>query len=163
MNNTTLSNDQLSHNISQDLHNCVELLRLLEDERNALGQRDAQKLEEIIKAKSAHLQNLESNASQRTLWLKDSATEPATESLQTQWDTLLQGRAPELKARWQQFKTLLNQCQNENEINGRLLARNQQVFARLLSILRGQGDNQNVYSAKGNKPSGGGRQSLGEA
>lgn len=154
------ANDIAQH-IDQDAKACKQILSLLEEERAALGNRDTDKLDDIIKQKAVYLSQLENGAIQRTQWVKTNTKDP--QALAEKWEQLLQSQAPKLTEKWSEFRHLLDRCRAENEINGKLLARNQQVFSRLLSILRGQGETLNTYSVKGSKPGSQGGHSLGEA
>lgn len=163
MTTVTLSPETLARNVNSDIQTCKALMEQLEKERTALKERDVEQLEGIIKAKSALLEQLELSAKQRSQWLLASAFKPTGKPNETAWLALLEDISPPLTAVWQKFKQSLQKCQEENEINGRLLARNQQVFARLLAILRGQGDTQHLYNQKGNRGAGHHYQTLGEA
>ena len=44
---------------------------------------------------------------------------------------------------------LTKECQHKNEVNGKILIRQQQVYARLLELLRGQTTAPNLYTASG--------------
>jgi flagella synthesis protein FlgN len=147
MTQTALSQDTLLQHIGQDISACRNLLQLLEQERDALKARDLTALEDVIQNKSANLQHLEQSAKQRSIWL-----------------ALLRTCKPQVEQTWGELKDLLRECQEQNEINGKLLARNQQVFSRLLSIVRGQDDDSGpLYTAKGGRGAGSGLQKLGEA
>lgn len=152
--------EQATCNIEQGINACQKLLILLEDERNALKARDTQELERIIKNKSTNLLALEQGAKQRTSWLKVNGSEAAFEHT---WAEHISQLSPALSAQWAQFKTLLGECQTHNEVNGKMLARNQQVFKRLVAIVRGQSDQQPLYTPKGSRKAGSGYHNFGEA
>lgn len=161
MTNTVLSHDILKNHIKQDIQACTQLLQLLDEERQALKSRDLEKLEEIIQNKATNLQHLEQSARLRGTWVTQNS-EPS-ETQEKAWLALLRQNPPSIEEQWQKFKTLLQQCQEQNEINGKLLARNQQVFSRLLSIVRGQDSTAPVYTPKGSRGAGHSAQKLGEA
>lgn len=156
----TLTLEQATGNIEQGINACQKLLILLEDERNALKARDTQELERIIKDKSTNLLALEQGAKQRTSWLKVNGNEATFEHT---WAEHINQLSPALSAQWAQFKSLLEECQTHNEVNGKMLARNQQVFKRLVAIVRGQSDQQPLYTPKGSRGAGSGYHNLGEA
>ncbi len=151
----------LRQHIRQETDACSTLLGLLHTEREALKSRDVDKLEEVIQAKSAFLLQLEQGARQRSQWVPQKT--PGGQKSEALWLDLLRRLDPTLESDWEGFRDLLKQCQDQNEINGKLLARNQQVFARLLSIVRGQNENSPLYTPKGNRGGAGTYQKLGEA
>lgn len=156
----TVSLAQAQANIEQGVEACQKLLILLEDERTALKARDTKELERIIKDKSTCLLALEQTAKQRMEWLSVDATEGGLDSV---WSQHIEQLDPQLAPLWQRFKTLLEDCRTHNDINGKMLARNQQVFKRLVAIVRGQTDQQPLYSPKGNRGAMKAYQKLGEA
>jgi flagella synthesis protein FlgN len=161
MTQTALSQTTLQDHIKQDIHACTQLLQLLDEEREALKSRDLDKLETIIQNKAANLQHLEQSAHQRTNWVaQQGKTDAKPETL---WVALIRNIQPGIEQDWDEFKQLLQQCQEQNEINGKLLARNQQVFSRLLSIVRGQDEQASVYTPKGSRETGYQAHKLGEA
>lgn len=54
-------------------------------------------------------------------------------------------------ALWEERKSLLENCRNANEINGRILYHTHMASERIMSTLRGQSQSQYVYNAKGRK------------
>jgi flagella synthesis protein FlgN len=162
MTQTALSQDTLLQHIGQDISACRNLLQLLEQERDALKARDLTALEDVIQNKSANLQHLEQSAKQRSIWV--ASQKQPKDSVEDTWLALLRTCKPQVEQTWGELKDLLRECQEQNEINGKLLARNQQVFSRLLSIVRGQDDDSGpLYTAKGGRGAGSGLQKLGEA
>lgn len=157
---TELTTEAAKNHLRQDISACQTLLRLLDAERQALKARDTQQLEDVIQNKTALLLHLEQSAKQRGLWVSLSGAKQKSETL---WLGLLRQLDPALERTWGEFKELLKVCQEQNEINGKLLARNQQVFDRLLAIVRGQSENNPLYTAKGNRGSGYNFHKLGEA
>lgn len=156
----TVTQAQAHDNIEQGVQACQKLLILLEDERSALKDRSTQELERIIKDKSTCLIALEQTAKQRMQWCN---VDVAEAGLDTAWTLHIEQLDPQLLPQWQRFKSLLEDCRTHNEINGKMLARNQQVFKRLVAIVRGQTDQQPLYSAKGNRGAMKAYQKLGEA
>lgn len=157
---TKLTQALVKDNIDQGMQACQQLLVLLEDERRALKERDTAALERIIKGKSASLLGLEQAARQRSAWLDKPQTDAGLEHI---WLQHLAAFDPELTQQWSQFKVLLEDCRTHNEINGKMLARNQQVVKRLVAIVRGQTDHQPLYSPKGGRGMHKGYHNLGEA
>lgn len=161
MTQTALSQETLLQHIGQDVSACRNLLQLLEQERDALKARDLTALEDIIQNKSANLLHLEQSAKQRSVWA--ASLKQPKDSVEDTWLALLRTCKPQVEQTWSELKELLRECQEQNEINGKLLARNQQVFSRLLSIVRGQDESGPLYTAKGGRGAGSSVQKLGEA
>jgi len=152
--------DQVKFNIETDIHACQELLKLMESERVALKERDVDSLQNIIDDKSTNLMKLESNARQRSQW---AALSQQTGPMEKSWVNIIESTNPTMLPRWQELKENLQLCRNQNEINGKLLSRNQQIFTRLLNVVRGQSDAPNLYNQSGARMNGGQNQSIGEA
>lgn len=157
---TTITLEQATSNVEQGIHACQKLLISLEDERTALKERDTDALTRIIKDKSTSLLALEQSSKQRTAWLQ---ADIADADLERAWMEHINALSPELGSQWLQFKSLLEDCRAHNEVNGKMLARNQQVFKRIVSIVRGQTEQQPLYTPKGGRGSGKGYHNLGEA
>lgn len=157
---TELTKENANNHLRQDISACRNLLTLLESERQALKTRNPEQLEEVIQNKTVLLLHLEQSAKQRSQWVTQSGAGQKTETV---WLGLLHKLDPSLEKIWVEFRDMLKVCQEQNEINGKLLARNQQVFDRLLAIVRGQNENSPLYTAKGNRGGGYNFQKLGEA
>jgi flagellar biosynthesis protein FlgN len=157
---TELTKETARSHLRQDISACQTLLGLLDAERQALKARDPEQLEDVIQNKTTLLQHLEQSARQRSQWV---ALSGAKQKSETAWLSLLAKLDPTMESTWREFKDLLKVCQEQNEINGKLLARNQQVFERLLAIVRGKGESNPLYTARGNRGSGYDFQKLGEA
>lgn len=161
MTQTALSQETLQQHIGQDISVCRQLLQLLQQERDALKTRDVQMLETVIQNKSANLLHLEHSAKQRSAWVAKQLK--PNEKAETAWQAIIRSLKPEAQKDWDEFRALLRDCQEQNEINGKLLARNQQVFSRLLAIVRGKDESGPLYNAKGGRGAGYNFQKLGEA
>lgn len=158
---SAFNSGNINHMLQTDLASAQALLKLLSEERDALKERDHAKLEQIIQAKALHLQHLEGSANTRSQWSR--ALRANTQNSEHTFTQMLGELGPEVKTAWSQLKDLLAQCRHENEVNGKILARNQKTFSRLLSILRGQNAAPNLYNNKGGRKSDMQGQRLGEA
>ncbi len=152
--------EQIENQIAADIRACETLLTLMDQEREALKGRDADKLAEIIESKVAPLNHLEASAVQRCRWAEVSSLEQASEA----WQKLLSSLNREtLQRDWERLKELTDRCKKANEINGKLLVRNQQVFGRLVDLMRGQTSAPPLYNTYGAKTGGQGSHKIGEA
>lgn len=156
----TITLEQARNNIEQGIQACQKLLISLEDERQALKDRDTDTLAQVIKDKSTSLLTLEQSSKQRTSWV---AAEGPDTVVEQAWIAHIKTLDPKLEDNWLQFKGLLEDCRTHNEINGKMLARSRQVFKRVIAITRGQTDQQPLYTPKGNRGAGKGYHNLGEA
>ncbi len=55
----------------------------------------------------------------------------------------------DIKKDWDTLKELTQQCQHKNEVNGKVLIRQKQVYGRLMELMRGQTKAPNLYTATG--------------
>lgn len=144
----SLTAEQLSAHIERDISACDALLQLLAAERQAAQDRQLNLLEDVIRQKSSNLKILEDGARTRARWLKSQAV-PAQQSQEEQWLTLL-GRYPvEVLASWQRLRALFVECQIQNEVNGKILARKQKTYSEMLGLVRGQPNGSKLYTQKG--------------
>lgn len=143
---STISAQQVAAQLSGDIAACNTLLRLLDAEQTALAEKDAEALAAIIDQKLPALTQLEESAKQRALW---SGAHDASDVAKSWSGVLDQINQEQLKADWEKVKTLTHECREKNAVNGKILARQQKVYGRLLEILRGQSATPNLYNAYG--------------
>lgn len=163
---TAPSPQRILSQLDTDISACELLLTLLEQEREALANRDIDALDTIIEGKATQLKQLEASAQNRTAWARQYLGNNANglDEIKKAWQNLVEDAAiPQLKERWESLKTLQNSCKEKNEANGKILARNQKTFNRLLDIVRGQTATPNLYSAAGKSTSGHISHKVGEA
>lgn len=141
-----VTNNELEQNIARDIESCETLLQLLHAERDALSERQLDLLEDILQNKAEHLQSLENSALQRAQWL--GGNNAGTAPLEQRWAKLLASQAPHLQPQWKRLRELLQTCQAENEVNGKMLGRSQQTLNRVLGLMRGQNDAPKLYGSK---------------
>lgn len=160
-NQTGLSADSVSQMIENDILTCKALITLLEEEKEALHEKDHEQLSGILDKKSVELIKLEQSAQQRSAMAKAFSND---QTIEDTWDDLIaklnQGS---LKTRWLELKKLIHECKEKNEINGKIVSRSQQVFGRLISILRGQQHSAGLYTANGSTSKGGNSIEVGQA
>lgn len=144
--NVQISAQQVESQIAGDIAACETLLALLDKEKEALGSKDAEVLASVVEAKVAPLTQLEQSAKQRAMWANISSQDQAGE----QWNQFLTELNQEkLKEDWEKLKTLTRECQQKNEINGKIIGRSRQVYGRLMDMMRGQTATPNLYTANG--------------
>ena len=132
--------------IRVDLQAVGGLLGLLEQEQEAMQQRDRSTLSALVDAKTKYIKQIEDHAAGRYQILR-SLDRPAIEA---EWKTLVaEYDNPPLRKDWAQLMTMLEQCRHHNEVNGRLISRSQQTLNKLLNILRGQFETPELYNNRG--------------
>ena len=143
---TPLNPKTVNQLITGDIEACKALIALLEREQQALKERNPDELGVILEEKIPHLNLLEQSAQARTQWSQCTTPEEASAAWLSMLDEL---NNSDIKERWQELKDLLKQCQVKNEVNSKMLTRNQKVFGRLLDIMRGQSSSNKLYNATG--------------
>ncbi len=150
---------EVESQVANDINACKQLIRLLNEEAEALKARKPEQLEQIINEKTACLVQLDQSANVRSQWMK-----VPTEQAPDKWQSLLDSfNSPGIKAAWNTLKRLLEECKVKNETNGKMLARNQQVFSKLVNIMRGQSSAPSLYTETGKSSGGYTGGSVGEA
>ena len=155
----TITPQAVSQLLNDDIAACTKLLELLGQEQDALKNRDIEALESLVENKSQQLIHLEKSAGVRTSWARS-----ASSSADQGWQELINGfQDKHVLALWKTLKEQLAECKVKNEVNGKMLARNQQIYGRLFDVVRGQNSANKLYSATGESTSGGRSQIVGEA
>jgi len=157
---SSISAPLIHQQIVRDTQSCDALLVLLNKEREALRERNMDELERIVIEKAAHLESLEKSANERSAL----ARSYSDASDQDSWRELIKNlNNEELSVSWLKLKDLLRLCKLENEVNGKLLSRNHQIYSRLLEIVRGQAQAPSLYNSRGSSSAGGSTNIVGEA
>lgn len=125
-----------------DLDYLRRLGELLRQERVALENRDANKLQNVIKEKLTILSAMESNGRQRDRQLQNRGMQSNPRAWRSYLERLVDTEAPELRATWQALLAQLNLVSELTEINRRLVSRTQHRLDRILSLVRGQNGGQ---------------------
>ncbi|MCP8464831.1 flagellar export chaperone FlgN [Pseudomonas sp. ZM23] len=137
--------DALLSLINGDIDAAHQLLQLIDDEYQALQARDLAQLQRLLERKVPLLQQLERNGRERTALLQQAGVSVDRQGLAQLAER--NGDADVL-ARGDELSALLDQCQEANQRNGRIIRAGQASTGRLLDILRGQ-DTPNLYDRRG--------------
>ena len=130
-----------------------ELLSLLEQERSHLQQRNHSAMPPLLEQKQQLMSQLEQGAELRQQWLAHTPQQ-AEQTQEERWSTLLtQLGGPTLGKLWETFKDKLVACQQDNEVNGKMIGRGQQSIRQLLTLLKGQIETPTLYNQSGNTQS----------
>jgi flagellar biosynthesis/type III secretory pathway chaperone len=129
----------------------TELLRILRDERRALMGHDAQVIERIAREKLRHLSDIEDWGRKRDALLRNAGYANTREGIERY---LAEQHDAELNGRWRALECLLQECQQQNEVNGGVVSLSRRQVQRALAILRGLPAGQGLYDAGGNAEQG---------
>jgi len=135
--------------LDQEYSLTESLFHLLQQEHHSLEKLDIEQLPSITQKKSLQLKQLDTLAAEREKVMRQLPKENGGGILPN-IETYLQYRS-ERKEWWQDFKNLLENCQRQNTVNGRIIHLNQQSIERSLNIIRSQSVTANVYDTKGNQ------------
>ncbi len=131
---------------THDIGHAQQLLELIDNEFKALTERDLGHLEKILADKQPLLALLDAHGKQRTEALVALGLSADRTGLHTLAETSPLGA--DLIARSEELSAVLEQCQNANQRNGRLIRANQASVGSTLAILRGQ-DAPSLYDSRG--------------
>ncbi|WP_439859083.1 flagella synthesis protein FlgN [Pseudomonas sp. MBLB4136] len=129
-----------------DIGTAERLLELIDDEFQALSERDLSRLQGILADKQPLLAQLDQHGkarSQLLLGLQLSADRSGLQALAEHSD-----QGTELLARGDELNALLERCQAANLRNGRLIRASQASTNNMLGILRG-GETPSLYDSRG--------------
>ncbi len=134
--------------LQQDLQTVRELNELLLQEREALKGRDYQQQSHLIEEKNRRLNLLDANRQKRERLLS-TLEQPITKAA---WEQLIKNAEnPQLQQLWRSLQEAFAECQEANQVNGKMIGRSRQIFGRLLSIVRGQVETPELYNQKGGR------------
>ncbi len=125
------------------------LFDLLQQEHQALEQLNVNNLPFITQQKSQQIKLLDELAAEREKVMRQIPPEQGG-GINPDLEKYLALRADRSQW-WQDFRTLLQNCQRQNTVNGRIIHLSQQSIERSLNIIRSQSNQANVYDTKGNQ------------
>lgn len=131
---------------NEDIGSAEQLLELIDQEFQALGDRDLSRLQSILAEKQPLLAQLDQHGKKRSQLLFELHLTADHAGLQTLAARSAHG--PELLARSDALAALLERCQTANLRNGRLIRSSQASTNSLLGILRG-GETPSLYDSRG--------------
>jgi len=140
---------QLLPLIKQGVELLHELEQLLTRERSALEQRDLEAIQQSSADKSALLPEIQANFNARHELLGALGVTLSAEGWQYYLSTLPQDAAELLGAEWQTLSDALERTQTLGLINQQLVAHGQENTARLLNLLQGKSQTNQLYGSSG--------------
>lgn len=140
--------DTIREMISKDLTISEELLNLLEQETPSLRERNFDAVKDILFNKAPLLDQLKKHADLRKEWLL-SLYKIADES---HWKTFISSfNDPDILQQWEAVNDNIKRCKDINDSNGVMVTRGKKTYSRLLKILKGDTEQDGLYTAKGNR------------
>lgn len=145
-----MSDQRLLELFLNDIGTAQQLLDVLEQEFSALSARELTQLQELLTHKQPLLRMLEIHATERSKLLLQSHFSADPEGLQQFAATSKLNS--ELLSSSTQLSQLIEQCQDANLRNGRLIRSNQTSVSSMLNIIRGN-DTPKLYDKTGSASS----------
>lgn len=124
---------------------------LLEQEFEALNQRNIEQLQQLIVQKTDALTQLEENNIARNQLFAQAGITPNKAGLQQYCDQLPDTQATMFKSQWSKLEQVLLSVNEKNKRNELIISRNSRNLEQLLSILRGQNQKTMLYDQSGEK------------
>lgn len=135
---------------TQQISLSTQLRQILQDENNALEDRHYENAKHLNKQKEQCTAALEKESIKQSDLLKTAGLPYQAESFDKLLKILPDNNESQLRQLKQQLEALLEKCQDQNMVNGQIIAINQQAAETALAILRGQMSNDNIgYTAGG--------------
>lgn len=131
---------------NKDIGTAEHLLELIDNEFQALSDRDLPRLQSLLADKQPLLSLLDQHGQQRSQLLRDLQLSADRAGLQALAAQSSQGE--QLLARGDQLSELLERCQAANLRNGRLIRSSQASTRNMLGILRGN-ETPSLYDSRG--------------
>ncbi len=141
-----MSENKLLELFTDDISTATQLLELIDNEFEALGNRDLTLLQDILSKKTPLLALLDQHGKERSQLLILLDHTPDRTGLQSLAKNSSQGQ--HLIAQGDQLNSLLERCQAANLRNGRLIRSSQASAHSMLGILRGN-DTPSLYDSRG--------------
>jgi len=152
--------EQLKNLLKQDIVDLNTLSKLLKTEKDILKTRNSTQIETIAKSKAQAVQSLESRAKMKAKLIAKSGLGIRPGEVEKTLSTLNDN---ELITLWQSSRQKLSLCKDENYINGSIITRSLQRTNKLMMIVRGQNNSQNLYGQQGKEHNYTGSQRIGQA
>ena len=146
--------------LQQEMQCTEQLLQVLAAERAALAERDMATLEQTTRKKLEHSQSLEKLDAQREEIISMLGFDTGRSGVTQCFSSL--PKANKLANLWQQILKNVEACKTGNLINGGILESGRQQVEQALSILRGQGAANTLYTPGGTSSTNLGNRKLGK-
>jgi len=152
--------EQLKQHLSQDLSDLDKLTELLRSEKELLKTRDHEAIQRTAKHKSELVGQIEQRSKTKAKLIASSGLGIKPGHVEASLSKLGDSELIEL---WKASRSKMELCKERNQVNGSIISRSLQRTNKLMSIIRGQNRNENLYSQQGKEQSLSGRHSIGKA
>lgn len=135
--------------LEDELRFASSLLELLCAEREALSENNASALEKIAGQKRNVAEQLETSAERRSAYLLETIG-AASPDLRDYLDAApASEESRQLTTLWEELAALLNDCREQNRLNGSILESSQRSIKQAIALLQGQGQAGELYGRAG--------------
>lgn len=155
-----MSNATLLEITRHDVDLSEQLLALIDQEFQALSERQLDALEALLGSKQILLKQLDQHAQYRTLLLRHHGLQTDLQGLRAYAATQVDGA--ELLVASDQLAQLMEQCKIRNTRNGQVIQANRFVVGKLLNVLQGTSA-PTLYNSRGGQTGGGYQRPLSSA
>ena len=124
---------------------------LLDQEYQALQERNLEQLQALVEQKTAALLQLEENNQSRNQLFLSAGITPDKAGLQEFSSQLADTEAKSFTDKWSELENILLQVNEKNKRNEIIISRNSRNLEQLLSIIRGQNQKNTIYDQSGGK------------
>ncbi|MEH3023219.1 MAG: flagellar export chaperone FlgN [Pseudomonas oryzihabitans] len=155
-----MSNATLLEITRHDIDLSEQLLALIDQEFQALSERQLDALEALLGSKQILLKQLDQHAQYRTLLLRHHGLQTDLQGLRAYAATQVDGA--ELLVASDQLAQLMEQCKIRNTRNGQVIQANRFVVGKLLNVLQGTSA-PTLYNSRGGQTGGGYQRPLSSA
>lgn len=138
--------EELKNLLKQDIIDLGTLKSLLEQEKITLTTRNTQKINQLAEHKSHTVAQLESRAKLKAKLMASSGLGIRPGQVEEKLSTL---NDQELMSLWNNSRDQLNECQQQNAVNGSIITQSRQRVSKLMTIIRGQNKAPNLYGQQG--------------
>jgi flagella synthesis protein FlgN len=143
--------EQLGPILAQATEAAEELLSVLLREREALGQRALEAIQEMAERKDRLIQQLEGLSSRQDTLLRHAGIDPQGAKLEVELRAM---GARSLAEQWSALRSILKDCQRENQINGGIIEISRRFAEQVLDVLRGPAPDARLYGPSGETKTG---------
>ena len=142
--------EELKKLIKQDIVDLTALNSILEQEKVTLTTSNTQKISKLAEHKSQTVAQLESRAKAKAKLMSNSGMGIRPGQVEEKLSEL---KDDVLMSLWQESRNKLNDCQQQNVVNGSIISQSRQRVTKLMSIIRGQHKAPNLYGQQGKSQS----------
>ena len=142
---------QLLSAIEHDLKLAQQLKKLLQEERTFLERRQFSAHQELVKTKTQYLMELEKADGERQQAMANMGLSHNKAGLNEFVGKIPATWKQRFMASWEKLSDTMNTCARLNKVNGKILAHSQNSMERLMTIIKGNGNNVSVYQSNGRR------------